>query len=396
MKNISNFSIVLIGFSYTFLIINKIAFGITIGLSVLILLNKYKSIIVKELKVIIIKDMNKLNLFLVSLFLLSFFFSTLKSIEIYRSLLVFLYLILFIIFSLLIYFIFHKKKYELELLLKSLSLSILFNSVLIFIYNITNYNSGELVMFKGYMNILSLITILNLYLLRSRLNFISTILLIPNIFMTGSAASILGILFGTIFCVIYLLFKKYINSLFFKNFLILFSFLILIISSSIFLKNLPSKFDIDSMTSFEYKIPINLLDVHRQIIWGFTFNKFKDKPLFGYGPDSSNFIEGSQKDIGIQMTGDMNFIPSHPHNFFFELLLETGLVGTMLFILFLVYVNLKVSRINDSVRFNIFLIFLNAYFWGSSLVNFSFWLGWWQGSYYLLLSILASRGFQEK
>tara|TARA_X000000950_G_scaffold289408_2_gene413020 strand:- start:2909 stop:3553 length:645 start_codon:yes stop_codon:yes gene_type:complete len=214
--------------------------------------------------------------------------------------------------------------------------------------------------------------------------------------MTGSAASILGILFGTIFCVIYLLFKKYINSLFFKNFLILFSFLILIISSSIFLKNLPSKFDIDSMTSFEYKIPINLLDVHRQIIWGFTFNKFKDKPLFGYGPDSSNFIEGSQKDIGIQMTGDMNFIPSHPHNFFFELLLETGLVGTMLFILFLVYVNFKVSRINDSVRFNIFLIFLNAYFWGSSLVNFSFWLGWWQGSYYLLLSILASRGFQEK
>ena len=136
MKNISNFSIVLIGFSYTFLIINKIAFGITIGLSVLILLNKYKSIIVKELKVIIIKDMNKLNFFLVSLFLLSFFFSTLKSIEIYRSLLVFLYLILFIIFSLLIYFIFHKKKYELELLLKSLSLSILFNSVLIFIYNI--------------------------------------------------------------------------------------------------------------------------------------------------------------------------------------------------------------------------------------------------------------------
>ncbi len=395
MKNISNYSIVLIGFSYTFLIINKIAFGITIGLGILVLLNKYKSIILKESK-ILVKKINKFTIFLFSFFILSFSFSTVNSIEIYRSLQVLIYLILFMTLSLLIYIIFHRKKTELDLLLKALSVSTLFNSILIFIYNITNYNSGELVMFKGYMNIISLITILNLYFFRSKLNFISTILLVPNVLMTGSASSILGILFGTIFCTVYLFFRRYVNSLVVKNFLIFFSFAALIVSSNIFLKNLPNKFDINSMTNFEFKIPINLIDVHRQIIWGFTINKFHEKPLFGYGPDSSNFIDGSQKDIGIQMTGDMNFIPSHPHNFFFELLLETGLVGTIIFIIVLIYTNFRVYKINSSESFTIFLIFFNAYFWGSSLVNFSFWLGWWQGSYYLLLGLLSSKGFPKK
>ena len=173
------------------------------------------------------------------------------------------------------------------------------------------------------------------------------------------------------------------------------SFSIIIILTNIFINNLPSRFDKDYMTNFEYKIPLNIVDAHRQIIWGFAFDKFKDKPFFGYGPDSSNFIEGSQEDIGIKFTGDMNFIPSHPHNFFFELLLETGLVGTTLFILFLIFINFKILNLNDSLNFRIFIIFFNAYFWGASLVNFSFWLGWWQGSYYLLLSLLASKGFQR-
>ena len=44
----------------------------------------------------------------------------------------------------------------------------------------------------------------------------------------------------------------------------------------------------------------------------------------------------------------------------------------------------------------IFFIFFNGYFWGSSLVNFSFWLGWWQGSYFFLLSLIAAKIYQHK
>ena len=64
---------------------------------------------------------------------------------------------------------------------------------------------------------------------------------------------------------------------------------------------------------------------------GFSINKFKEKILLGYGPDTSNFIDGSQETIGSVHTGTMNFIPSHPHNFLIELLLEVGIIGTFIF-----------------------------------------------------------------
>ena len=43
------------------------------------------------------------------------------------------------------------------------------------------------------------------------------------------------------------------------------------------------------------KIPTELIDTHRQYIWGFSLNKFFNKPLLGYGPDTSNFIEVVKK-----------------------------------------------------------------------------------------------------
>ena len=45
---------------------------------------------------------------------------------------------------------------------------------------------------------------------------------------------------------------------------------------------------------------------------------------------------------------------------------------------------------------NFILIFFNGYFWGSSLVNFSFWLGWWQGSYFFILSLIATQNIFKK
>ncbi len=394
MKNLSNNAILLIGFSYTFLIINKIAFGFSAGLGILILLITNKSFIFEELKRFSNK-IKKLDLLVFTLFLISFFYSTINSIEITRSFPVYFYLIFFLFFSAIIYLIFYRNEKSLKLLLNIFSISLLGNSSLIFIYNIANYEYSELIMFKGYMNIISLLTVLNFYFNKSKINFIALALLIPNIIMTGSASSFLGIIFGLFFVMIYYLFKKSSSSKFLKHSFFLISFSLLFFSTFIFVKNLPNKFDKESMYNFDYKIPINLIDAHRQFIWGFSFEKFKDRPYFGYGLDASNYIDGSQNEIGLELTGDMNFIPSHPHNFLVELLLETGFVGTIFFLLFLLYINFKIYNLNKSSNFHFFLIYFNGYFWGSSLVNFSFWLGWWQGSYYLLLSLLASKAIQN-
>ena len=85
----------------------------------------------------------------------------------------------------------------------------------------------------------------------------------------------------------------------------------------------------------------------------------------------------------------MKFIPSHPHNFLVELLLETGILGTLSFIIFILILNYRIfSKANILDRS--FLIFFNGYYWGASLVNFSYWQAWWQGSYFLILCLIAS------
>ena len=136
-------------------------------------------------------------------------------------------------------------------------------------------------------------------------------------------------------------------------------------------------------------ISTKILDAHRQIIWGFSFLEFKKKPIFGIGPDTSNFLDNSQNIIGHSQTGDMTYIPSHPHNFFLELLLETGIFGLLSFLLLIYYANYYlIKRLNFYSKK--YIIFFNGYFWSASFVNFSFWAAWWQGSYFLILTMLYS------
>ena len=165
----------------------------------------------------------------------------------------------------------------------------------------------------------------------------------------------------------------------------MFSFALFIpIIASLFIKELPKNFDQNSINNYNFKIPISVIDAHRQFIWGFSLSKFHEKPIFGYGPDTSNFIEDGQRVIGSQFTGTMKFIPSHPHNFLIELILETGLLGTLSFIMFIIVLNYKIF-LKANTKERGFLIFFNGYFWGASLVNFSFWQAWWQCSYFFLL-----------
>ena len=89
------------------------------------------------------------------------------------------------------------------------------------------------------------------------------------------------------------------------------------------------------------------------------------KNLFlGYGPDTSNFIEDGQTVIGSIHTGTMKFIPSHPHNFFIELLLETGIIGTSLFIIFILFLNYRIFHRSNFIEKKIFNFFLMVIFGG--------------------------------
>ena len=129
-------------------------------------------------------------------------------------------------------------------------------------------------------------------------------------------------------------------------------------STIFFAQNLPRDHQEKNIQDFQFTIPTELIDPHRQFMWGFSIKKIKIKPLFGYGQDTSNFIKGSQKEIGSPYTGDMNFISSHPHNFIIELLLETGFLGLVSFFFFIFIINYKVWKITKCTTSRLYLIFL--------------------------------------
>ena len=390
MKKVLLLPYLLIGFSYTFLLYNKIFFGVSLVLGILSLFFIQKDNFSLRLK---FSD-NKINLFF---FLTIFFFliSSLVSIKPERSILVIIYFVFFIIISLNLFNLLIKSEDSYKKILNFFIISTIINILIIFFYNI--YESEILLgnlkiygvkKYKGILSIISILVLLLFFFKKSKLFLIPLVCLIPSLYLSDSSSPILGFLIG-IFALIFFKVIAKIKLTKIKVFILSIIFISIVGS---FVKELPNKFDQNSIDNQNFTIPISLLDAHRQFIWGFSLSKFIEKPFFGFGPDTSNFIEEGQKQIGSKFTGTMNFIPSHPHNFFIELLLETGLAGTLSFLMFIIILNYKILKRANSYQKN-FLIFFNGYFWGASLVNFSYWQAWWQCSYFLILSFITAHIF---
>ena len=83
-------------------------------------------------------------------------------------------------------------------------------------------------------------------------------------------------LVGAFGFIVFKIIKKFnLNKIFFFTFLVFFFTIII----SLFIKELPKNFDQDSINNYNFKIPISVLDAHRQFIWGFSLSKFYEKPF---------------------------------------------------------------------------------------------------------------------
>ena len=376
------FSTFLIAFSYTFLIRNHVYFGIALGTGTLIIVLSNISIIRAEL--------SKYNLKPFIIYISTLLFSSLNSIILGRSLEVLVYLLLIIIFSFFLYISISKNNLIKNRLLHYFVLSIFINLFIVTVYNVVNWDAKfvdttEIKRFKGYLNILTILVLILPFIKKTKMNIIAYLVLIPNLWLSNCNSAILGVLIALIALSLFYIYQN----IFRFKILIYTSFFIALTLFSQILFNLPENLDKESIQTQKFIVPTFLVDAHRQYIWSFSIKKISEKPLLGYGPDTSNFIEGSQEIIGSKFTGTMPYIPSHPHNFLLEIILDTGLIGLVGFIFFIFYYNFKIFRkSDDNGKFLLILFFF--YFWGSSLVNFSFWLGWWQVSYFYITSLISS------
>ncbi|MEI8598488.1 O-antigen ligase family protein [Vibrio sp. M60_M31a] len=73
-----------------------------------------------------------------------------------------------------------------------------------------------------------------------------------------------------------------------------------------------------------YSQDINTISTNRIELWSLSWDFIKEKPLFGYGAES--FILNSET------------IFRHPHNFIVQWLFDFGVIGTLLFLLFISYI----------------------------------------------------------
>ena len=376
------FSTFLIAFSYTFLIRNHVYFGIALGTGTLIVVLLNTSVIRAEL--------SKYNFKPFFFYIATLLISSLNSIIIGRSLEVLIYLLLIIIFSFFLYISICKNKFLKNRLLHYFVLSIFINLFIVTVYNVANWDTkfidtSEIKRFKGYLNILTILIIILPFIKKTKMNLVAYLVLIPNLWLSNCNSAILGVLIALIALSFFYIYQ---NIFRFKILFYALIFIAVTLSSKILL-NLPENLDEESIQTQKFIVPTFLVDAHRQYIWSFSLKKISEKPLLGYGPDTSNFIEGSQEVIGSKYTGTMPYIPSHPHNFLLEIILDTGITGLVGFITFIFYYNFQIFRkSDDNGKFLLILFFF--YFWGSSLVNFSFWLGWWQVSYFFITALISS------
>ena len=392
MTTIAKISCILIGISFSLRLHTPIAYGASIAVALIFILidEKQKNFSIFKL----ISKNPVIPFFFVTI--LSFSISSTLSTLPLRSLLVTIYFLSFFLISCLLFSFLKKNDERLLLTLNFMIISIFFSVALVFFYNISNFKSvylanNEIRKYKGFVNLLTILVFLCPFfesMVRNQkpyISFIMLILIFPIILMSNCNSALLGIIGGFVG----LLTFGFINNFKNQKKIILFTATIIFVVIFSFFNSLSYKFEKVIEQKESFLISTKILDAHRQIIWGFSFSEFKKKPIFGTGPDTSNFLNNSQNVIGHSRTGDMTFIPSHPHNFFLELLLETGIFGLLSFLLLIYYANyFLIKRLN--FYYKKYIIFFNGYFWSASFVNFSFWAAWWQGSYFLVLTILYS------
>jgi O-antigen ligase len=123
---------------------------------------------------------------------------------------------------------------------------------------------------------------------------------------------------------------------------------------------------------------------HRLEIWSFVGGKIAEKPVFGWGLDSSRAIPGGTDVIPDAPSGQQ-WLPLHPHNAALQLWLELGAPGAFLFALFVAWVWLALEKATWPP--------LYAAGAGSSLVttlivgfgSYGVWQEWWIATEFLTL-----------
>jgi O-antigen ligase len=138
------------------------------------------------------------------------------------------------------------------------------------------------------------------------------------------------------------------------------------------------------------ELPIPNSAHHRLQIWRFTAERIAERPLVGWGYDSSRRIPGNTQTIAFAEQA----LPLHPHNAMLQWWLELGLVGGLLGAAFLAMLAREISRRAVERAFAATAMGQLAAATAIGALSFGIWQGWWVAG--LGLSAMALAVAHEK
>jgi O-antigen ligase len=125
---------------------------------------------------------------------------------------------------------------------------------------------------------------------------------------------------------------------------------------------------------------------HRMMIWRFTAQRVAERPVFGWGFDSSRSIPGREESLG---KGEPA-LPLHPHNAALQWWLELGLPGALIGAIFLTVLVAGIARHlpgRAEVAAGQGLLVAATVV---ANVSYGVWQGWWIGALALSAAFLAA------
>jgi O-antigen ligase len=144
-----------------------------------------------------------------------------------------------------------------------------------------------------------------------------------TIYISGERAAFFLHLISILFIIIFMKYYKLMRFIMFTSFLIIISFFTL---SNNHLKERMIKLPINSVTNY-------LFTKNHDDLMSTAYNMFLNKPIFGHGPKMFRILCKDEK----YATGSKP-CATHPHNFYVQLLAETGIIGFSFLFSVFVYV----------------------------------------------------------
>ena len=125
----------------------------------------------------------------------------------------------------------------------------------------------------------------------------------------------------------------------------------------------------------EYGHIIPISHIHRLLIWNFVVNQGIQHPIIGQGIGTSKFTPIQEENKFFYKDEMLSPLPLHPHNNVLQIFLELGVIGLVLFGLYIWQILSSIKKRGGSWSAIANATFINYFVVG--MVAFGIWQSWW-------------------